>query len=202
MDGYLMNLCEDFCKTNEIENKKVLEVGSYDVNGSFRSIIEPLNPSEYIGIDIAPGPGVDRICDIKDICTEFGTNVFDIVVCTEVIEHVEDWRTAIINLMKITKKNGFILLTSRSKGFGVHDYPGDFWRYEIEDIEYIFKHWEILKLEKDMFNEHHFGFFLAAKKLNNKVPKLNDYALYNIKTDPRQGLEGNNIKRTLTSTEI
>jgi hypothetical protein len=39
--------------------KKVFEVGSVNINGSIRSFFEN---SEYLGIDVAPGPGVDVVC--------------------------------------------------------------------------------------------------------------------------------------------
>ena len=49
-------------KGEEIENKLILEVGSYNVNGSLRLLIESYCPLEYIGVDIEKGPGVDILC--------------------------------------------------------------------------------------------------------------------------------------------
>ena len=40
----------------------VLEVGSADVNGSYRSIFAPLDCS-YHGVDLSPGIGVDTVLD-------------------------------------------------------------------------------------------------------------------------------------------
>jgi SAM-dependent methyltransferase len=204
MDSYLMKLCENFCLSSEIENKEIIEVGSYNVNGSFRDILMKMKPLSYIGVDIVKGPYVDEICNICELNTKFKDKQFDVVVCTEVIEHVNDWRSAIINLINITKVGGIMLLTSRSKGFGIHNFPGDYWRYEIEDIEYIFKEWEILQLCNDLFKnpnngyiQDHFGFFLKAKKKNVLIPELNDYMLYNIKTDPRHNPNDSHIQRTL-----
>lgn len=197
MDPYLMELCEKHVKKSDIEFKEVIEVGSYNVNGSFRDIIEKHNPLLYLGTDIKDGPGVEKICSITELVSEFGIWSFDAVVCTEVIEHVEDWREAIKNLMQILIPGGIIILTSRSKGFGQHDFPGDFWRYEIEDIRFIFQNFEIEVLEKDEFRGDHFGFFLLARKKTDEIPDLSNYMLYNIKTDPRHNPVDSKLKRTL-----
>ena len=37
---------------SEVRGKKIIEIGSLDVNGSLRSYIESLNPEKYIGIDM------------------------------------------------------------------------------------------------------------------------------------------------------
>ena len=41
------------------QNKSVPEVGSWDTNGSIRRFF---SNCEYIGVDIAEGPGVDVVC--------------------------------------------------------------------------------------------------------------------------------------------
>src|SRR4026209_2299794 len=55
--------CITFGKTNltkdDIEGKRVLEVGSFNVNGSLRTIVETLRPQQYVGVDFQEGPGVD-----------------------------------------------------------------------------------------------------------------------------------------------
>ena len=209
-----MDLCKSTMSKEEVEGKTILEVGSRDVNGSFRTTLEELNPKEYLGVDIEMGSGVDRVLNVYDLDE---LKQFDIVVCTEAIEHIEDWRKAITNLMKVLKIGGTMLLTSRSKGFGKHDFPNDYWRYEIEDIESIFKEFEIILLCEDEYEPLgrpdppggvsiggiyppdiiNYGFFLKAKKINNNIPDFSEHCLYNINTDPKAGLWDNNIQRTL-----
>ena len=79
---------------------KVLEVGSRNVNGSARSIVEPYGPQEYVGIDIQMGPGVDRVLNIENIDRITQAGQFHLVICTEVLEHIAAWRMA-INQLKL-----------------------------------------------------------------------------------------------------
>src|SRR5947208_8594501 len=77
---------------SEVAGKRVLEIGSADRNGSLRPIIESYHPSEYVGIDVEPGPGVDRVAEAGQIAQVFGEESFDLVVSTETLEHIRDWR--------------------------------------------------------------------------------------------------------------
>lgn len=171
-------------KKEDIEGKKVIEIGSYDVNGSIRSIIKSLNPAEYLGVDLEEGPGVDLVCGAEEILNCFHDEFFDVVISTEMIEHVLDWRKVISNIKKITKPDGIILLTTRSYGFPFHPSPTDFWRFEYEDMESIFSDCEILVLEKD----HEFpGVFIKVRKpLKFNEKDLSNNILYSIITDRKE----------------
>jgi len=162
----------------EIQGKRVIELGSYDVNGSLRTYVKSLNPSEYIGVDIKKGPGVDIVCDAENIVDKFGKEAFDVVISTELLEHVRNWRKVISNIKNICKLNGLILITTRSIGFPYHGYPYDFWRYEVEDMKQICSDLEILVLKKDPEVP---GVFIKAKKPSKFNEKdLSEIRLYSI----------------------
>lgn len=110
----------------------VIEVGSYDVNGSVRPIVEALGPASYLGIDIAPGPGVDQVCSLDRAYVKFGA--LDLVICTEVLEHVVDWKSSLLTLVDLVLPGGYLLITTRSSGFPYHPYPIDTWRYTTEAL--------------------------------------------------------------------
>lgn len=162
----------------------MLEVGSLNVNGSARETLRPLSPGSYTGVDIASGPGVDEVCDVAGLRERFGAGSFDIVLSTEMLEHVKDWRSAVSNLKAILKPGGILLLTTRSAGYPYHGYPHDFWRYEKEDMRAIFSDMSILAIASDPLTP---GIFIkAAKPENYRENNLSTLALYSIVSGRRQ----------------
>lgn len=128
---------------------QVLEVGSYNVNGSVRGVGEPLAAS-YLGVDIQPGPGVDQIVNALDIVEVFGAQSFDVVISTEMLEHVEDWPQIVYNLVAVLRVDGILILTTRDVGMYYHGYPGDYWRFSPSDLRKIFEPiGAVINAEKD-----------------------------------------------------
>jgi SAM-dependent methyltransferase len=118
----------------DFSGSRVLEVGSYDVNGSVRSIVERGEPALYVGIDQEDGPGVDRVLNIADMVKVFGCDAFDYVISTEVLEHAPRWADCIAAMVEVLKPGGTLIITTRSVGFPYHPYPVDVWRYSVEGI--------------------------------------------------------------------
>jgi SAM-dependent methyltransferase len=133
----------------DVAGKRVLEIGSLDINGSARKCVEFWQPAEYVGVDIKEGPGVDLVCDAEKLIDIFSEESFDVVFSTELLEHVLNPKTVISNMKRLCKRNGTILLTTRSYGFVFHPFPYDFWRFELSDMQSIFSDCEIIDLEKD-----------------------------------------------------
>jgi len=146
----------------EVKGKKIIEIGSLNVNGSLRPVLESWQPDKYLGIDLQKGPGVDMVCRVEEMVEVLGKESFDLVVATELLEHIKSWRLAISNIKNICKPGGTILITTRSIGFGYHGYPNDFWRYELKDMKKIFSDCRILALEKDSLKP---GVFAKVKKV-------------------------------------
>ena len=146
----------------EVRDKTVLEVGSRNVAGdSVRPTITALAPRTYVGVDIEAGENVDELCDAEKLRKRFGDESFDIVVSTEMLEHVRDWRIVVSNLKNVARSGGLLVLTTRSFGFPYHGWPSDYWRYEIRDMETIFSDLTIVALEADPLAP---GVFLKAVK--------------------------------------
>lgn len=162
----------------EIRGKRVLEVGSYDANGSLRPVINLLQPLEYVGVDVMPGPGVDRVVSVCDLTAEFGKDSFDLVVTTCTLEHVRDWKLAVSNLKNICKPEGTILFIVPSR-WSYHGFPYDFWRYNREDVEYIFSDCTILILEEDK-NAPSLVYAKIKKTANFIENNLSEYELYSV----------------------
>lgn len=175
--------CIDFVVNNlnkqEIEGKRIIEVGSRNVNGSIKPYIMNIGkPDQYIGIDMLEGESVDIICNAENMVEKFGKESFDIILSTETFEHIKDWKKAVSNVKNICNKGGLILITTVCKGFELHEYPGDFWRYESEDLKNIFSDCEILVLEGCGYG---YAVSIKARKNVNFIEKdLTNYKLYSM----------------------
>lgn len=182
------NACIKFIQDNlspsEVKGSRVLEVGSLDVNGTPRKMIEGLLPGSYTGVDLSAGPGVDEVCDVNGLIGRFGQSAFDIVVSTEMMEHVRDWRAAIANLKGVLKPGGLLFITTRSLGYPYHGYPHDFWRFEEDDLRSIFSDMTILSIARDPLVP---GVFIKASKPPEYAAKdLSGIALHSIISGKRR----------------
>jgi len=92
-------------------DKSILEVGSYDVNGSTRSFFPG---SRYIGVDLTEGPGVDRVCGGAEL--SYPDDSFDLSISCECFEHNPQWRETFYNMYRMTKSGGVVLFTCASTG--------------------------------------------------------------------------------------
>lgn len=176
-----------FCAANlhraDIEGRRVLEVGARDFNGSIRPFVESRSPRSYLGVDIEAGPGVDRVCDATRLVEELGRESFDVVIATELLEHVREWRAVVSNLKNVCRPEGLVLVTTRSIGFKYHGYPFDFWRYELDDMRAIFADCVVERLEPDPTCP---GVFLRARKARDFAERdLSSLALHSVVTGTR-----------------
>jgi SAM-dependent methyltransferase len=88
------------------------------------------------------------------------------VLCLEMLEHTEDWRSAVAQIKEIAKPGGKIVLTTRRWGFPYHGYPHDYWRYEVTDLLDIFSDCQVQQAGEGPLK----GAFICAVKPTNFVP--------------------------------
>jgi SAM-dependent methyltransferase len=107
------------------EAASILEIGSYNVNGTLKDF-QP-EGSRWIGADIEAGPGVDLI--IKDTAAlPFEDSSFDYVVASSVFEHDPTFWSTFSEMVRVLKKGGCIYINSPSNGM-IHRYPIDVYRF-------------------------------------------------------------------------
>lgn len=147
MDGPTLAWLKRNVLPMDTTGKRVLEVGSLNVNGSIRATIESQEPALYWGVDIEPGPGVDEVISVHDLIKRFGAEKFDLVISTEMLEHVEDWRDALRNLKAVVKVGGTLILTTRRPGFPRHCHPHDHWRFTPRLLRRALDDWVSVKAD-------------------------------------------------------
>lgn len=106
---------------------KVIDVGSYDVNGSYKQFF-PLPDFEYTGLDMSPGPNVDIVPENTYNWREIETDAFDVVISGQAFEHIEFFWVTMSEMVRILKPGGLICIIAPN-GFGEHRYPVDCWRF-------------------------------------------------------------------------
>ena len=105
----------------------VFEFGSYQVDGQegFADLRSLFPGREYVGCDMRPGPGVDRVEDVTAI--NLPDSSAGTVLCIETFEHVFEVRRAFDEVFRILKPGGVFVITS-PLNFRIHGYPDDYWR--------------------------------------------------------------------------
>lgn len=94
----------------------VLEVGSYDVNGTIRSIFS--ESSLYLGIDLTPGPGVDHVGYGHEY--DGADGAFDLSISGECFEHDQNWVATFTNMARSTRPGGLVAFSCASRGRPEH----------------------------------------------------------------------------------
>lgn len=95
---------------------RILEIGSYNVNGTMRQAFA--GASEYIGVDLVDGPGVDIVSFGHEV--EFPDASFDLAVSGECFEHDPHWSETFLSMIKATRPGGVVAFTCASKGRPEH----------------------------------------------------------------------------------
>ena len=98
-------------------------------------------------MDIKEGEGVDVVADAHKL--PFKDEKFEIILCTEVLEHLHSPRVAISEMYRVLKKGGLLILTTRFI-FPIHDAPNDYYRFTKYGLKHLFKNWDILELAEEV----------------------------------------------------
>ena len=104
----------------------VVEIGSAEVNGSYRHLFEPF-ATRYVGIDLTAGPGVDLVLsDAYDLPLPDGSA--HVVLSGQMLEHCELFWRAFEEMHRILHPDGYLFLIAPSGG-PEHQYPVDCYRF-------------------------------------------------------------------------
>jgi SAM-dependent methyltransferase len=91
--------------------------------------------SEYIGLDVVPNPAAELLGAVEAIPVEDAS--FDLVLCTQVLEHCDDPPQAVRELHRVTRPGGRVLASTH--GVQVyHPSPADYWRWTHTGLERLF----------------------------------------------------------------
>jgi SAM-dependent methyltransferase len=91
--------------------------------------------SEYVGVDVVENPYAELLGGVEDLPVEDAS--FDLVLCTQVLEHCDDPAQAVRELRRVTRPGGRVLASTH--GVQVyHPSPVDYWRWTHEGLRRLF----------------------------------------------------------------
>lgn len=95
--------------------KKVLEVGSLNINGTMRDFFEDC---DYTGIDVGSGKNVDVVCSGHEYSAP--DEEYDVSASGECFEHNPYWAETFSNMFRMTKSGGLVFFTCATDGRREH----------------------------------------------------------------------------------
>lgn len=106
------------------QGKKILEVGV----GLLDHNKQLFSGNDYLASDVYETPHTNIILDITkpETFDAIFESTFDLVIVSEVLEHVYEHRKAFEALQKIVKPEGYVLITVP---FEYQEHGEDYWRY-------------------------------------------------------------------------
>ena len=91
--------------------------------------------SEYVGVDVVENPVAELLGPVEALPVE--DESFDVVLCTQVLEHSDDPAQAVRELRRVTRPGGRVLASTH--GVQVyHPSPEDYWRWTHTGLELLF----------------------------------------------------------------
>jgi SAM-dependent methyltransferase len=159
---------------------RVLDVGSFDVNGSYRNIFAD-KKYEYIGLDMEKGPNVDIVLKNPYNWDEIETDSFDVIISGQAFEHIEFFWITMSEIVRVLKKNGLLCIIAPN-GFKEHRHPVDCYRFFSDGMVALAKYVSMEPLHADTncapetnfanwYSKKHADSFLIAKKPYSGLPK-------------------------------
>jgi SAM-dependent methyltransferase len=90
----------------------------------------------YTSLDMVDTPLVDLVCNAEQM--KANDCSFDLVLCTQVLEHTQNPQVVIDECYRVLKPGGTLIVTVPSV-FPVHGNTGDFWRFMPDGLEYALR---------------------------------------------------------------
>jgi SAM-dependent methyltransferase len=89
----------------------------------------------YVGVDVVENPVAELLGPVEALPVDDGS--FDVVLCTQVLEHADDPAQAVRKLRRVTARGGRVLASTH--GVQVyHPSPVDYWRWTHEGLRRLF----------------------------------------------------------------
>jgi SAM-dependent methyltransferase len=141
---HMVDLVQRYLASLRDKELRILDVGSCDVNGSYRPLFDMAN-WHYAGTDLCPGPNVDIVLP-NPYSWSMKPDSFDLIVSGQTFEHTEFFWLTWLEMVRVLKPGGLIFLVAPSRG-PEHRYPVDCWRFYPDGFSALAKYGKVDLLE-------------------------------------------------------
>lgn len=117
----------------ELGTFRLLDVGCGDK--PYAPLFAPY-VSAHVGVDAVENPHAELQGPVEALPVGDGT--YDVVLCSQVLEHVEDPARAVSELGRVLRSGGRLLLTTHGVYY-YHPLPGDYWRWTHAGLEKVLR---------------------------------------------------------------
>ena len=159
-----------FLTTNCSKAGRIVEIGSKNHGGIGKGSTVPFRvsfpESEYVGVDLEDGPGVDVVHNIEDGLGPLEPASFDLAICCSVLEHTPRPWVLASNLEALVKPGGSIYIAVPWV-WRYHAYPDDYFRFSWRGVQVMFPNVEFKEMH---FSTGKFGEFVRCEaEADNKL---------------------------------
>ena len=138
LDLQILTIYRDLKQTVPTYRGNILDVGCGQ--SPYRFLLDPKG-TKYFGLDIADASKFDysnsEVTPFNGRDIPFPDSMFDGIVCTEVLEHVLDYRRLVDEMRRVLKTGGQAIVTIPWSA-RYHYIPYDYFRYTPSSLESIF----------------------------------------------------------------
>jgi SAM-dependent methyltransferase len=130
----IVDFVAELARTIELP-EPIVEFGSLQVEPDQPNDLRRLlGDRDFTGTDIRPGPGVDRVEDLRSL--SYADGELGTALCLDTLEHCEDPRQACRELHRVVRPGGLCVISSVML-FPIHGYPNDYWRFTPEGFRVL-----------------------------------------------------------------
>lgn len=156
----MQNFKEKYLKSFEDKPLVIFDLGSFDVNGSYREIFD--HPGwQYKGLDVEAGKNVDIVLKNNYHWKEIDSDSTDVLVSGQAFEHIEFFWITMLEIARILKPGGLCCIVAPSGGYE-HRYPVDCWRFYPDGFSAMARFAKLKVI--DVFNQNFQGDQNSDKK--------------------------------------
>ena len=123
----MLDFKKSYLKNRGTEPLLILDLGSLDVNGSYREYFD-VSPWLYRGVDMTQGENVDIVLEDPYDWREIRSNSVDVLISGQAFEHIEFFWITMLEIERVLKPGGLCCIIAPSGG-SEHRYPVDCWRF-------------------------------------------------------------------------